>query len=83
MNLMPAGPVERVLVGGGPGTAEVQEFLRSSHHDDNVDGTSYVALGIVDNFVWLLTGRDHAELTAALETACATDAEIIELRNLH
>lgn len=83
MNLMPAGPVEEVMAGGGPGRDEVHEFLRMSHHSHGHDGVSYVALGVLSGRVWLLAGPDAEELEDTLREADATDAEIIELRNLH
>jgi len=71
------------MVGGGRGREEVQAFLRMSHHGHGVEGVSYVALGIMDGRVWLLAGPDADELAAVLREADATDAEILELRNLH
>lgn len=83
MNLMPCGPVETLMTGGGPEKDEVQRFLRMCHMADNHDGVSYVALGVMDGRVWLLAGPDAQSLEAALREGDATDAEIIELRNLH
>lgn len=82
MNLMPAGPVAEVMAGGGPGRDEVHAFLKMCHHADSRDGVSYVALGVIEGRVWLLAGGDADALEEVLREADASDAEIIELRNL-
>lgn len=83
MTVFPAGSLEEVLAGDGAPKGEVHAFIRLSHSVYSRDGVSYVAIGVLDDKVWLLAGADAEKIANVLQESGSTDAEIIELRNLH
>jgi hypothetical protein len=69
----------QAMVGTPAQRAAVQEFLRQSHRCYAVGGTSYVALGVVGDQVWVCAGSDPDELSALLADNHADAAEVLKL----